>query len=250
MVRNYDGPDFVVENTETVQQTGRPTADIPAGTVVVRTDQRGNLFLGPNNLIADPETNLHSAGSVPDFAYQQQSRRVFTRSLILAELGDPPDLVISRAGPDDSWPDNDGHGISGVVETDSLGSIRFQGSFTPKNGTPGVTVGGGFQGDSAAIYARAAEDNVQQTNGGFSQGGELYLATAPNGTDETVDRLIVRNDGTIDIPTAPIEFTEITDPGNGLSNTARLYCRENGGGKTELCCVFNSGAVQVLATEP
>lgn len=43
---------------------------------------------------------------------------------------------------------------------------------------------------------------------------------------------------------------EIPDPGAALANQCRLYCRDNGGGKSQLVVVFPSGAVQVLATEP
>ena len=31
---------------------------------------------------------------------------------------------------------------------------------------------------------------------------------------------------------------------------ARLYLKDNGSGKTQLCIRFNSGAVQVIATQP
>jgi hypothetical protein len=47
-----------------------------------------------------------------------------------------------------------------------------------------------------------------------------------------------------------IYMTEISDPGNTPSNACRLYCRDNGGGKSQLVVVFSTGAVQVLATEP
>lgn len=48
------------------------------------------------------------------------------------------------------------------------------------------------------------------------------------------------------------EFKEngTTDAAAGAANTARLYCRDNGAGKSQLVVRFNSGAVQVLATEP
>lgn len=47
-----------------------------------------------------------------------------------------------------------------------------------------------------------------------------------------------------------ISFTEISDPAAGAVNTGRLYVRDNGAGKSQLCVVFNTGAVQVIATEP
>ena len=42
---------------------------------------------------------------------------------------------------------------------------------------------------------------------------------------------------------------QTTDPGGG-ANQARLFAKDNGSGKTQLCAVFSSGGVQVLATEP
>jgi hypothetical protein len=46
-----------------------------------------------------------------------------------------------------------------------------------------------------------------------------------------------------------MQFDEISDPG-AVANKARLFAKDNGGGKTLLCVRFGSGAVQVLATEP
>lgn len=44
-------------------------------------------------------------------------------------------------------------------------------------------------------------------------------------------------------------LTEEATPSNPAANTVRLFARDNGSGKTELCVIFPSGAVQVLATE-
>jgi len=46
------------------------------------------------------------------------------------------------------------------------------------------------------------------------------------------------------------EFEEITDPAAGSANRARLYIKDNGSGKSQLCVRFPTGAVQVLSTEP
>jgi hypothetical protein len=54
----------------------------------------------------------------------------------------------------------------------------------------------------------------------------------------------------LDMGAGAIEFDEMTAPGGGAVNTARLYAVDNGAGKTQLAVVFNTGAVQVLATEP
>ena len=53
------------------------------------------------------------------------------------------------------------------------------------------------------------------------------------------------------IGAAPIEMNELaTDPAAPGSDGARLYTRDNGAGKTQLCVRFASGAVQVLSTQP
>ena len=54
----------------------------------------------------------------------------------------------------------------------------------------------------------------------------------------------------LDIGGGDVEFTEMTAPGAGAVNTARLYAVDNGAGKTQLAVVFNTGAVQILATQP
>ncbi len=51
-------------------------------------------------------------------------------------------------------------------------------------------------------------------------------------------------------PAGALELAEITAPGVGAANTARFFARDNGAGKTQLCAIFQSGAIQVMATEP
>lgn len=46
-----------------------------------------------------------------------------------------------------------------------------------------------------------------------------------------------------------IEFTEVTAPGIGAVNTARLYAEDNGAGKTKLMVQFNTGAAIQIAIE-
>lgn len=47
-----------------------------------------------------------------------------------------------------------------------------------------------------------------------------------------------------------IGFTEVADPAAPAANLGILYIRDNGAGKSQLCIRFNTGAVQVIATEP
>ena len=55
----------------------------------------------------------------------------------------------------------------------------------------------------------------------------------------------------LDIDAGAIEFAEMTAPAAGAVNTGRLFCRDNGSGKTQLCIIFSGGgAIQVIATQP
>lgn len=86
-----------------------------------------------------------------------------------------------------------------------------------------------------------------------SLGGNLYynvLATNDshffqiNGTSEVE----IDADG-LDIKTGWLELSERTAP-TGLSNSARIYAKDNGSGKTQLVVIFATGAEQVIATQP
>lgn len=46
------------------------------------------------------------------------------------------------------------------------------------------------------------------------------------------------------------ELSEVADPSAPAANKGKLYVKDNGSGKTQLCIRFNTGAVQVIATEP
>jgi hypothetical protein len=56
-------------------------------------------------------------------------------------------------------------------------------------------------------------------------------------------------DTRLDIDAGAIEFAEMTAPAAGAVNTGRLFCRDSSG-KTQLCIIFSSGAIQVIATQP
>lgn len=51
-------------------------------------------------------------------------------------------------------------------------------------------------------------------------------------------------------PSGYVDHVEQADPAAPAANTARLFSRDNGAGKTQLCVRFPTGAVQVIATEP
>lgn len=78
---------------------------------------------------------------------------------------------------------------------------------------------------------------VKQT----SRGDTVYQVTRVDEDDATVaDQTVVDF----------LEFTEMTTPSAAVSNKARLFSRDNGAGKTQICARFATGAVVVVATEP
>jgi len=52
------------------------------------------------------------------------------------------------------------------------------------------------------------------------------------------------------LPTGGLQGSEMAEPANGPANTGRLFFKDNGAGKTQLCVRFSSGASQVIATQP
>jgi len=66
---------------------------------------------------------------------------------------------------------------------------------------------------------------------------------AVNGAWKEVGRLAGTDGGAV-------QFIEIGDPAAPAVNNAVLYVKDNGAGKTQLAVRFNTGAVQVIATEP
>lgn len=52
----------------------------------------------------------------------------------------------------------------------------------------------------------------------------------------------------LDIGAGVMTFAEMAAPGAGAANTGRLYCKDNGAGKTQLIIKFSDAAEHVLAT--
>jgi Pectate lyase superfamily protein len=81
---------------------------------------------------------------------------------------------------------------------------------------------GGSSAPDVSIRRDAADGNLATDNNFTLAGAGKYLEVKENGT---------------------------TDAAAGAANTARLYCRDNGAGKTQLVVRFNTGAVQVIAEQ-
>lgn len=121
----------------------------------------------------------------------------------------------------------------------------------------GVTNGASIRSTaSSQLDLYAGNSHVTRLEGGYcyARNGFGIAGGAPStSSDVTIRRIAAGIMGFLNASTGGItlELTELAaDPAAGASNTARLYSRDNGSGKTQLCVLFPTGAVQVLATEP
>lgn len=113
------------------------------------------------------------------------------------------------------------------------------------------TIDAGGNTSNVRIRLAGAGDSFQLASGGTIN----WFSGSPIGSgtiDATIKRAGANLVGLTDGSTggAGFEFTEMTAPSAGASNTARLFCRDNGAGKSQLCVIFATGAIQVVATEP
>jgi hypothetical protein len=83
-----------------------------------------------------------------------------------------------------------------------------------------------------------------------SSAGENYVSIT--GTTAGAEPILMPEGDTpgISLGASYFQFTEMTAPSTAPANSARLFVRDNGSGKTQLCAIFASGAVQVIVTEP
>lgn len=112
---------------------------------------------------------------------------------------------------------------------------------------------------NASLYLDPASNNVN-----IFDGTNAFILSVYNAITQAItlnaagDSWISNNLGIgttspstrLDIDAGALEFAEMAAPSSGAANTARLFARDNGSGKTQLCVIFNTGAIQVLATEP
>jgi hypothetical protein len=79
--------------------------------------------------------------------------------------------------------------------------------------------------------------------------GRSMLIEKGAGSENLVDCLVT-SPSALGLAATSRTFTETSDPAAPIADKAILYARDNGGGKTQLCVRFPTGAVQVIATEP
>jgi len=110
-------------------------------------------------------------------------------------------------------------------------------------------------GDCNFKISPASGDNVYvgpTTNSGIffrtNNAARLGISVDGEGLFPVTDNAMLLGDGSRSF--FGMYFTERTAPPAPAANKAIFFCRDNGAGKTQLCVIFSTGAVQVMATEP
>ena len=91
------------------------------------------------------------------------------------------------------------------------------------------------------VYGYAAQDNFSSGVIGESPAGVGVRGHTTTGYAGYFEGRVYTN--------AFYELTEISTPASPIANRARLFSKDNGVGKTQLCVKFANGTVKILATE-
>jgi hypothetical protein len=166
-----------------------PNADMKLGTVLT-----GQLLVGRTDAwpgAPDFFCRQSNSQSTVNHPLADGTPKCYTRSLVIADIGDAPDLVLRRAGPDGA---DYNASPEPVPDGTYLGGLYWQAWGTRcEPGQYGYWSGCGGNGRTAMIYSRTVGDQT-----GTSRAGSLHLATTPpENNGSPVDRLVLSEDGRV-----------------------------------------------------
>lgn len=178
---------------------------------------------------------ITSAANV-SFVVKDAQSSPATKSIKLTELqtaigggagvtnGDKGDITVSSGGA--TWTiDTGAVSLAKIVQ---IGTDKLLGRFSAGTGT--------VEELTCTDFAQSLLDDtsaaVARSTLGFTEADATTFGLS-----------VLASAGSVDMP-------EIASPGAPAANTARLYCEDNGSGKSRLVVRFPTGAVQVIATEP
>lgn len=176
----------------------------------------------------------------------------------LVLLRDATDILAQRRGTNaqafriyNTFTDASNHerGFAGWVSnvfrigTEAAGTGAVRAISLATGGTERVNI-------SASGFVTAATIDVV-SGGGLTFSGGYELRSSGSLRVSTPSDGVMRVMSWGNVNGAAIESVEMAaDPAAPAANAGRMYYRDNGSGKTQLCVRFATGAVQVLATEP
>jgi len=151
-----------------------------------------DVLIGNNKAYAGFGTQNNLAVPI-DFFYDAAFLRAHLRSVLLTEVGDPPEIGMRRAGG--TYPDGP---LTPTGASETLGIVHFTGWADSTTDA--------FQSRSAQIYARASENTTNT-----AAGGELYFGVTPNGTASgTVDAARLSNSGMWNFGPVPLDNAQVS----------------------------------------
>lgn len=161
--------------------------------------------------------------------------------------------------------------VSGVTDTDLglsakgagtinlLSNVVASGSFTVDSITApdGFISGGGAVVNNAVIFGSVTGGAVQIGAAANTGDADISLELSIRGAGHIIaDGPIISvgsataTDFILSGTTQTLSGSEVTPPSAPAANNFKLFSQDNGAGKTQLCVIFNSGAVQCFATQP
>lgn len=191
---------------------GDATLDTAAGSVMFRVDRHGNIGTTGGLHVA---TGLRNADGQTQAVWIDPSK-----NMVPLVIHNP--TVADSATWDKSFIE--------VVDTRNANEVLFK-----------VDFAGAFIGRREMIARDGAETRVQI-------GATFGFAGIALGSG--TDTLIYRREAAVVQIHNVIQMQERADPAAPVADGMRLYARDNGAGKTQLCVRFNTGAIAVLATQP
>jgi hypothetical protein len=147
-------------------------------------------------------------------------------------------------------------GVRGEASVTGGSGDRIGGEFQAQNGVINCAVKATVFGSTnvnalqniAGYFIADHENDHGEFWAGYFDGRVVVTEQVGLGTTSPTSKLHISNDAN---NTGYITMGELsTDAGAPAANNAALFVRDNGSGKTQLCVRFNTGAVQVIATQP
>lgn len=147
---------------------------------------------------------------------------------------------IASSGDGVNGQSNTGVGVYGYTNAPDDAAVRTR---NPGNGTGVLGVSGNLEPAAkvkTGVFGYAQQDNASRGVWGSSPAGHGIHGESDSGWAGWFDGKVFTN--------RFIEFAETTNPNPPGSNRAKLFARDNGSGKTQLCVRFHHGVIRVRAT--
>lgn len=142
-----------------------------------------------------------------------------------------------------------------TLKRSTVGTLRTDGILSLYNTYTSNTLTSTQAGDGNMRFAMLGDGTMRWGDGTSAYDTVLYRGAA--NTLQTDDSLTLNGIVTLNMNNGLslngngfIVLTEITEPTAPATNLARLFCVDNGSGKTSLRVRFATGATATLATEP